>query len=41
MNKNLKVPISALRYNDIGYDWTNIEFEEENSSKVYFSKEDE
>ena len=41
MNKNLKVPISAPRYNDIGYDWTNIEFEEENSSKVYFSKEDE
>lgn len=40
MNKDFfKTPFSLIRYNDIGYDWTDIELEEENSSKTYFSKE--
>ena len=33
--------LGIFRYKDIGYDWTDIELEEENSSKTYFSKEDE
>ena len=39
MNNDFKTPFSLVRYNDIGYDWTDIELEEENSSKTYFSKE--
>lgn len=41
MNMDFKTPFSLIRYKDIGYDWTDIELEEENSSKTYFSKEDE
>ena len=41
MNMDFKTPFSLIRYNDIGYDWTDIELEEENSSKTYFLKEDE
>lgn len=41
MNKDFKAPFSLIRYKDIGYDWTDIELGEENSSKTYFSKEDE
>lgn len=41
MNMDFKTPFSLIRYNDIGYDWTDIKLEEENSSKTYFSKEDE
>ena len=39
MDKDFKMPFSLVRYNDIGYDWTDIELREENSSKTYFSKE--
>lgn len=41
MNMDFKTPFSLIRYKDICYDWTDIELEEENSSKTYFSKEDE
>ena len=41
MNNDFKTPFSLVRYNDVGYDWTDIELGEENSSKTYFLKEDE
>jgi len=41
MNMDFKTPFSLIRYKDIGYDWTDIELGEENSSKTYFLKEDE
>ena len=41
MNMDFKTPFSLVRYNDVGYDWTDIELGEENSSKTYFLKEDE
>lgn len=39
MNNDFKTPFSLVRYNDVGYDWTDIELGEENSSKTYFLKE--
>ena len=41
MNKNIDIKIGHClnRYKDIGYDWEVIKLEDENSSKVYFSKE--
>ena len=39
MNMDFKTSFSLIRYNDIGYDWTDIELGEENSSKTYFLKE--
>lgn len=39
MNMDFKTPFPLFRYKDIGYDWTDIELREENSSKTYFSKE--
>lgn len=39
MNMDFKTPFSLVRYKDIGYDWTDIELAEENSSKTYFLKE--
>lgn len=39
MNNDFETPFSLVRYNDVGYDWTDIELGEENSSKTYFLKE--
>ena len=39
INNDFKTPFSLVRYNDVGYDWTDIELGEENSSKTYFLKE--
>ena len=43
MNKNIDIKIGHClnSYKDIGYNWEVIELENENSSRVYFSKEDE
>lgn len=43
MEKNIDIKINHClnKYKDIGYDWEVIELENENSSRVYFSKEDE